>query len=294
MTDRNTRQMRRFSRGGAGAKARRKDRRITAGLVLMLAAGLALFLYPLISDSWNALHQSRVIADYTQAVTAMPSHRYQQMLEDARAYNAALLRSPNRYHPTEEENAWYERALDVSGNGVMGYLEIPSIQASLPLYHGVEEAVLQTAIGHIQGSSLPVGGESIHCVVSGHRGLPSAKLFTDLDQLQAGDTFSLRVLDEVLVYQVDQIRIVEPQQLELLEIEKGKDLCTLVTCTHYGVNSHRLLIRGQRVDTASERPVRWPAAGSLAVGTLAAAAVGMIVRRRSGAALRRAEGKPRP
>ena len=130
----------------------------------------------------------------------------------------------------------------------MGYIEIPSIDVMLPIYHGTSEEVLQTAIGHIEGSSLPIGGPSTHCVISGHRGLPSARLFTDIDQLSEGDTFTLLVLDETLTYEVDQIRIVEPDDTSLLTIEEGQDLCTLVTCTPYGVNSHRLLVRGHRVE----------------------------------------------
>lgn len=157
-----------------------------------------------------------------------------------------------RFHPTEEDTARYQSLLNITGSGIMGYIEIPSIRVSLPIYHGVEDTVLQIAVGHIEGSSLPVGGADSHCVVSGHRGLPSAKLFTNLDQLAEGDVFLLRVLDEVLTYQVDQIHIVEPDDVSLLEIEQGKDLCTLVTCTPYGVNSHRLLVRGHRIENQAD------------------------------------------
>ena len=153
---------------------------------------------------------------------------------------------------TDEERAQYESLLNVSGNGIIGYIEIPSINCSLPIYHGTDEAILQIAVGHIEGTSLPVGGSGTHCVLSGHRGLPSARLFTDLDKMVIGDTFLMRVLDETLTYEVDQIRIVLPYELDALEIEEGKDYCTLVTCTPYGVNSHRLLVRGHRIENQEE------------------------------------------
>lgn len=250
-----------------------KHKKSTIALILVLLAGLSLMLYPLVSDLWNETRQSRAIADYTQAVAAMDNQSYHQLLRDAQAYNAALLDLPDRFYPTEEEINRYERLLNVAGSGVMGYVEIPSIQVFLPIYHGVNEAVLQTAIGHIEGTSLPVGGESTHCVISGHRGLPSAKLFTDLDQLDLGDTFRLRILDEVLTYEVDQIRIVEPDDLSLLEIEPGEDLCTLVTCTPYGVNSHRLLVRGRRVVEGSASDQIRITADAVQIDTLVVASV---------------------
>lgn len=218
-------------------------------LVLILLAGLSLLLYPTLSDYWNSLHQSQAIASYVETVEAMDEADYEAMWAAARAYNDALPRDNSRFHPSEEEQAGYDALLDVSGTGIMGYVEIPQIGVSLPIYHGTDEAVLQVAIGHIEGSSLPVGGAGTHCVISGHRGLPSAKLFTDLDQIQEGDTFLLHILDETLTYQVDQIHIVEPDDVTYLAIEEGQDLCTLVTCTPYGVNSHRLLVRGRRIET---------------------------------------------
>lgn len=250
-----------------------KHKKSTIALILVLLAGLSLMLYPLVSDLWNETRQSRAIADYTQAVAAMDDQSYRQLLRDAQAYNAELLDHPDRFFPTEEEISRYEGLLNVAGSGVMGYVEIPSIQVLLPIYHGVDEAVLQTAIGHIEGTSLPVGGESNHCVISGHRGLPSAKLFTDLDQLDLGDTFRLRILDEVLTYEVDQIRIVEPDDLSLLEIEPGEDLCTLVTCTPYGVNSHRLLVRGRRVVEGSASDQIRITADAVQIDTLVVASV---------------------
>ena len=217
-------------------------------LLLVFLIGLSLLLYPTVSDWWNSFHQSQAIAGYAEAVAELDDLSYDRYWADARAYNAALPDDTSRFLPTEEKTEQYENLLNISGNGIMGYIEIPAIGVSLPIYHGVEDTVLQIAIGHIEGSSLPVGGEGPHCVVSGHRGLPSAKLFTDLDKLAEGDTFLLRVLDEVLTYEVDQIHIVEPDEVDLLAVEAGQDLCTLVTCTPYGVNSHRLLVRGHRVE----------------------------------------------
>lgn len=195
--------------------------------------------------------KSRAIAAYSEQVAGIDDNQYDAIWAAAEAYNESLVENPASFAMTEEEQEAYEQLLDVV-NGVMGYIKIPSIDVTLPIYHGTDEAVLQVAVGHLEWSSLPVGGESSHCVISGHRGLPSAKLFTDLDKLYEGDTFSLYILDEVLTYEVDQIRIVEPQELEELTIEAGQDLCTLVTCTPYGVNSHRLLVRGHRVETPEE------------------------------------------
>ena len=178
--------------------------------------------------------------------------RYDALWEEAKAYNASLLGRSNAYLLSEAQRAQYDELLDVSGLGVMGYIEIPSIGCSLPVYHGTEESVLQIAVGHLDWTSLPVGGASTHCVLSGHRGLPSAKLFTNLDKLVEGDVFMLRVLDEVLTYEVDQILIVEPQEVAALQIVEGKDYCTLVTCTPYGVNTHRLLVRGHRIENIEE------------------------------------------
>ena len=221
-------------------------------LVLILLTGLSLLLYPSVSNYWNSLHQTRAIATYAEDVVNLDNDTYDQLWQDATSYNQSLLTRSNTYLLSDEQKAEYDRLLDVSGLGVMGYIEIPSIDCSLPIYHGTEESVLQIAVGHLKWSSLPVGGESTHCVLSGHRGLPSAKLFTNLDKLQAGDIFLLRVLDEVLTYEVDQILIVEPQETGALRIEKGKDYCTLVTCTPYGINTHRLLVRGHRIDNIEE------------------------------------------
>lgn len=221
-------------------------------LILVFFAGLSLLLYPSLSDYWNSFHASQAVATYSEEVRNLNADKYDRLIGEAREYNAAL---PGRYKAfflSESDRSTYNALLDVNGTGVMGYIEIPTIQISLPIYHGTEDEVLQIAVGHLDWSSLPVGGEGTHCVLSGHRGLPSAKLFTNLDKLVAGDKFAIRVLDEVMTYEVDQILIVEPNDLSALAIEKGKDLCTLVTCTPYGVNSHRLLVRGHRVENESE------------------------------------------
>ena len=224
----------------------------TIFLILILVVGLSLMLYPSFSNWWNEAHQSRAIAAYSQEVSKLDENRYDELWQQAWEYNRSLVGRENAYLLDDSQKAEYERLLDVSGMGIMGYIEIPSINVSLPIYHGTEESVLQVAVGHLEWTSLPVGGESTHCVLSGHRGLPSAKLFTDLDRLVVGDRFRLGVLDQVLTYEVDQILIVAPQDTEALLIEEGKDLCTLVTCTPYGINTHRLLVRGHRVETEKD------------------------------------------
>ena len=229
----------------------KKNKRYSLLLLLALLVGLSLLLYPTISNCWNSFHQSKTIATYVEAVEEMDDSDYEGMWREAQAYNTALPRDQGRFQLSEEEQV-YEGLLRVSDDGIMGYVEIPSINVELPIYHGTDEEILQIAVGHIQGSSLPVGGPSTHCVISGHRGLPSAKLFTDLDQLTKGDIFILHVLDETLTYEVDQIHIVEPDDVSLLSMEEGEDLCTLVTCTPYGVNSHRLLVRGHRVENQQD------------------------------------------
>ena len=224
----------------------------TAFLVLLLLAGVSLLLYPSLSDYWNSMHQTRAIASYAETVSQLDTAQYDEMWKAAQDYNRSLAQRETAFALTDEQKAAYESLLDVSGRGVMGYIEIPEIDCSLPIYHGTEESVLQVAVGHLEWSNLPVGGEGTHCVLSGHRGLPSAKLFTNLDKLAVGDTFLLRVLDEVLTYEVDQILIVEPEQVDALGIVPGEDYCTLVTCTPYGINTHRLLVRGHRVENTPE------------------------------------------
>jgi len=226
-----------------------KPRKTNRLLIGMLCLGVALLLYPSISNYWNSFHATQAIASYAQQVAAIDDAEYEQMLQAAVDYNKKLQNNANRWNLTEAQRAEYESLLDVSGTGIMGYIEIPKIHVSLPIYHTVEESVLQVAVGHIEGSSLPVGGAGTHCLLSGHRGLPSARLFTDLDKMAEGDTFLVRVMDEVLTYEVDQIRIVLPDELQDLDIVPGEDYCTLITCTPYGINSHRMLVRGHRIAT---------------------------------------------
>ena len=221
-------------------------------LVVILFVGLSLLLYPTFSDYWNSFHQTKAITTYAQQVADLDEDKYDEIWSAAWDYNRSLLARSTGFALNEAQKEEYAQLLDVSGLGVMGYIEIPEISVSLPIYHGTEESVLQIAIGHLDWSSLPVGGESSHCVLSGHRGLPSAKLFTNLDKLREGDVFLLRILDEVLTYEVDQILIVEPQETAALQIVEGEDLCTLVTCTPYGINTHRLLVRGHRIENAVE------------------------------------------
>lgn len=224
-------------------------------LILVLVIGLSLLLYPSFSDWWNSKVQSYAVADYVENVSSLDDKQYAEVMDSAVAFNQSLLGRENVYTLTEEQQAAYGQQLNLSGNGIMAYVEIPKIDVLLPIYHGTEESVLSVAIGHLDWTSLPTGGASTHCVISGHRGLPSAKLFTDIDQLVVGDTFVLWVLDTKLTYEVDQILIVEPHETESLLIEEGKDLCTLVTCTPYGINSHRLLVRGHRVENEEEAVV---------------------------------------
>ena len=219
-------------------------------LLLMGTVGLGLILYPSFADWWNSFHQSRAVASYMEAVANMDKSMYEELLKDADAYNAALSKTGIQWTLTEEQKKEYDAVLNINDTGIMGYIDIPKINVELPIYHGTDEAVLQIAVGHLEGTSLPVGGKGSHCVVSGHRGLPSARLFTDIDKLVEGDTFTLTVLNRTVTYEVDQIRIVEPTDLSDLQLDKSMDLCTLVTCTPYGINTHRLLVRGHRVANA--------------------------------------------
>ena len=220
----------------------------TVVAVVVLVTGLGIIAYPTVSDWWNSYHQSRAIATYVAAVQETDPEVLNAMRQEAQEYNRRLVEDPNRFNMTEAEKAEYMKLLDLTGNGVMGYVQINAINVDYPIYHGMDESVLQIAIGHLEGTSLPVGGPDTHTAISGHRGLPSARLFTDLDRLVEGDTFSITVLDDTMYYEVDQIRIVLPADLSNLEIEKGEDYATLITCTPYGVNTHRMLVRGHRIE----------------------------------------------
>lgn len=218
-------------------------------LVLVFVLGLVLLLYPTVSDYWNSLHQTRAITTYAEDVAAMNEAEQEALLTAAREYNERLYENGTHWTLTDEELEEYGSILAMNGNGIMGYVNIPKINVTLPIYHGTGDVALQKGAGHLEGSSLPVGGENTHTVLSSHRGLVSAKLFTDLDQMVTGDTFTITVLSETLTYEVDQILIVLPTELDSLAIEDGQDYCTLVTCTPYGVNTHRLLVRGHRINT---------------------------------------------
>lgn len=228
-------------------RSRRRFPISTLLLLLVFLVGLCMLLYPSVSDIINEKNHSRVIQSHQQALDEMPEEELTDLLTQARQYNASLLDNPKGWFLTPEEEELYRSLLDPFGSGMMGYLEIQKIGVLLPIYHGIDDAVLQVGVGHVENSSLPVGGESSHCVLSGHRGLPSSRLLTDLDQMETGDVFYLHVLNQTLAYQVDDIQVVEPQAVESLEIVPGEDYCTLVTCTPYGVNTHRLLVRGTRI-----------------------------------------------
>ena len=227
-----------------------KKHLVTLILMAIGLVGMGLIVYPTFADWWNNMHQSRAVASYVDAVANLDQGQYDEIIKAAEEYNARLAQSGVKWTMTEDEIAEYESLLDITDTGIMGYIEIPLINVTLPIYHGTDESVLQVAIGHLAGTSLPVGGASSHCAVSGHRGLPSAKLFTDIDKLMAGDTWTISVLGRVYTYEVDQIRVVEPTDLSNLQITDGKDYCTLVTCTPYGINTHRLLVRGHRIENA--------------------------------------------
>ncbi len=236
--------------GSSAAPARKSwIRRNLINLVLSLifVVGAGLLAYPTFADWWNSFHQSRAVASYMDTVSNMDASEYEALLKNADAYNAVLAKTGINWMMDEKAKKEYLAQLNINDSGIMGYIDIPKINVELPVYHGTDEAVLQIAVGHIEGTSLPVGGKGSHCIVSGHRGLPSARLFTDIDKLVEGDTFTMTVLNRTVTYEVDQIRIVEPTDLSDLQIEKGKDLCTLVTCTPYGINTHRLLVRGHRI-----------------------------------------------
>ena len=232
-----------------------KNHRSTILLILILLIGLSLMLYPSFADWWNSFHSSRAIASYEEQVANIDDAQYEELWDAARDYNQSLLHRPNDFLLSDEQQEIYKSLLDFGGNGIMGYIEIPMIDVMLPIYHGTKESVLQIAVGHLDWTSLPVGGAGSHCVLSGHRGLPSARLFTDLDKLKVGDVFMLHVLNEILTYEIDQILIVEPQDTDPLLIEPGKDLCTMITCTPYGINSHRMLVRGHRIESQEEAKV---------------------------------------
>lgn len=231
-----------------------RNRRIMIFLTLGFLVGISLLLYPVVSDYWNSKTQTRAIVDYESVLKKMEPKDYSAVFEKAHDYNRRLYAQQDPLLYYDEVSGYYE-TLNVLGNDMMGYLKIDRIGVELPIYHGTSDAVLDVGVGHLEGSSLPVGGESTHSVMSAHRGLPSAELFTNLDRVELGDTFEIIILDQILTYQVDQIKIISPWEMEHLEIVEGKDYCTLFTCTPYGINTHRLLVRGIRIETIEEKPV---------------------------------------
>ncbi len=254
-----------FSDSNDDNNKKRGSSLVSIVLLLIFLVGVGLIAYPSVADYWNSFHQTRAIMSYTENISNMDNAQYDALFESAYNYDRKLCAEGMQWNLDDEQMAVYNQQLDVSGTGNIGFITIDKISVLLPIYLGTSEAVLQTGIGHIEGSSLPVGcstwdsregvvvdkTEGTHCLLSGHRGLPSARLFTDLNQLVEGDIFTITVLNDTLTYQVDQIRVVEPTDVSCLQIVKGRDFCTLVTCTPYGINTHRLLVRGHRVANAN-------------------------------------------
>ena len=223
-------------------------------LTLGFLVGISLLLYPAFSNYWNSKTQSRAIVDYESVLEHLKPEDYSAMFQAAYDYNRALYETDYPLMDYEEIPGYYD-TLKLPGSSIIGYVKIDKIGVELPIYHGTSDEVLNVGVGHLEGTSLPVGGENTHSVMSAHRGLPSAKLFTDLDRLEPGDTFQITVLDQVLTYQVDQVKVITPTEVEDLLIAEGKDYCTLFTCTPYGINTHRLLVRGIRIETIVEKPI---------------------------------------
>lgn len=257
--------MKKAGKAPQGGTGKKKSHRVSNTiLVLILLAGIAIAAYPAFSDYWNSMHQTRAIQSYAERVAELDNEAYTAVWEAALDYNRRLAENPNPWAMEDEDIEDYERQLNVDGTGNMGFISIPKIDVNLPLYHGTSDAVLQTSIGHIDGTSLPAGSVhpdpddfskveyASHSVLSGHRGLPSAKLFSDLDAMEVGDVFYLTILDQTLTYQVDKISVILPEDSSELSLFPGKDYCTLMTCTPYGINTHRLLVRGVRVENDKE------------------------------------------
>ena len=239
-------------------------------LVLILFVGVCGLLYPAVSQYWNSKTQTRAVDNYQDILNSLKKEDFTAYFQEAESYNESLaeLTAPLL------EYSWltgYHNILNINGNGIMGYISIPKLGVELPLYHGVSAEVLNIACGHLEGTSLPIGGEGTHCVLSAHRGLPHAKLFTELDKMELGDTFQLTVLDRTLTYQVDQISVVRPDEVNDIRIIPGQDLCTLLTCTPYGINSHRLLVRGTRIENAA--PVLYVTSNAYRIDSLVATPV---------------------
>ena len=231
-----------------------RKRKTAIFLTIGFLVGICILLYPAISDYWNSKTQSQAINNYESVLDNLKAEEYETLFAQAHAYNQALYETSYPLVDYKNVPGYYD-TLSITDNDMIGYLKIDRIGVELPIYHGTSEAVLNKGVGHLEGSSLPVGGENTHCVMSAHRGLPSSKLFTDLDRMEPGDTFQIIVLDQVLTYQVDLVKVIEPTDLSNLQIIEGGDYCTLFTCTPYGINTHRLLVRGARIETIREKPI---------------------------------------
>ena len=239
-------------------------------LVLMLFIGVCVLLYPALSQYWNSKTQTHTVDNYQEILDSLQKEDYTKYFEEADHYNIALrnLDVPLLEYSQLTE---YNQILNVSGTGVMGYITIEKLGVELPLYHGTSDSVLNIACGHMEGTSLPIGGESTHSVLSAHRGLPHAKLFTDLDKMEVGDVFTITILDRIMTYQVDQIKVVNPNEIDEVHIIDGEDHCTLLTCTPYGINSHRLLVRGPRIENAA--PILYVTSNAFKIDSLVATPV---------------------
>ena len=247
-----------------------KKSKIGLLLVLMLFVGVCGLLYPSVSQYWNSKTQTRAVENYQEILNSLKQEDYEVFFQEADRYNVELSELKNPLLNYRQLDG-YNEILNINGNGIMGYVSIPKLGVEIPIYHGISAEVLNVACGHLEGTSLPVGGENTHCVLSAHRGLPHAKLFTDLDKLEEGDTFTLTVLNRTLTYQVDQIKVVRPDEIDDVQLIAGKDLCTLLTCTPYGINSHRLLVRGTRIENAA--PVLYVTSNAYRIDSLVATPV---------------------
>ena len=236
----------------------------------MLFVGVCGLLYPSVSQYWNSKTQTRAVENYQEMLNSLKQEDYEVFFQEADRYNVELSELKNPLLDYRQLDG-YNEILNINGNGIMGYVSIPKLGVEIPIYHGISAEVLNVACGHLEGTSLPVGGENTHCVLSAHRGLPHAKLFTDLDKLELGDTFTLTVLNRTLTYQVDQIKVVRPDEIDDVQLVAGKDLCTLLTCTPYGINSHRLLVRGTRIENAA--PVLYVTSNAYRIDSLVATPV---------------------
>lgn len=270
----------------SGKKSQKKSKKVskkrvssnitTIILILIFLVGLSVMLYPTVSNYINQKNQSKAIATYDEKVSDMKPEDYTKYFDAAEKYNEELAVHPSAFYNPDEIKG-YEKILDITGTGIMGYITIKKLGVELPIYHGTDEGILQIAAGHLKGTSFPIGGESTHSVISAHRGLPSAKLFTDLDKLERGDTFTITILNREITYEVDNISIVLPNETDSLQIEEKKDYCTLMTCTPYGINTHRLLVRGHCIGTGEPQHIHVTAEAFQIDPTITASVIGIVI-----------------